>query len=131
MLNPCDYSVNEAWIVFRLNDTPVETEQDGDFNVVCLMDAASCYILGNEFVPARVAEAPEFVAERLIETGRVRANVLPQKLLLSSGFGSAQFARVAKRSGIKSERVPDNKLTAFLSEARNGFREHIGGSRLQ
>lgn len=131
MLHPRDYSVNEMWIVFRLNDTPVETEQDGDFNVVCLMDAASCYILGNEFVPARMAEIPKSVAERLIATGRARANVLPQKLLLSSEFGSAQFAQLAKRSGMKSKRVPDNELTAFLSEARDGFREHIGGSRLQ
>ena len=131
MLHPRDYSVNEAWIVFRLNDTPVETGQDGDFNVVCLMDAASCYILGNEFVPTSMAEVPESIAERLIETGRARANVLPQKLLLSSECGSAQFAQLAKRSGIKSERVPDNKLTAFVSEARDGFREHIGGSRLQ
>ena len=131
MRHPGDYSLNEAWIVFRLNDAPVETEQDGDFNVVCVMDAASCYILGNEFVSTGVASVPKAVAERLIEAGRAQANVLPRILLLSSEFGSAQFTKLAKSSGMKAERVPDKELVAFISEAREGFREHLGIGRVQ
>ncbi len=125
MRHPRDYTVNEAWIVFRLNDAPVGTEQDGDFDIVCLMDAASCYIFGNEFVAAGLAEIPAPAAERLLETGRGEADVLPRKLLLSSALGAGQFARLAERAGIEAERVPDKDLTAFLSEARRSFREQI------
>ena len=125
MRHPRDYSVNEAWIVFRLNEAPVRTEENGDFDVVCLMDAASCYVLGNEFVAAGAAEVPAPVAERLLETGRAVADGLPQKLLLSSPLGAEEFARLAERAGIEVERVPDRKLTPFLSEIRRGFRERI------
>jgi hypothetical protein len=125
MRHPRDYTVNEAWIVFRLNEVPVRTEQDGDFDVVCLMDAASCYVLGNEFSATGAAEVPAPVAERLLETGRAVADGLSEKLLLSSGLGTEQFARLAERAGIEVERVPDKELTAFLSEVRRGFREQI------
>lgn len=125
MRHPRDYAVNEAWIVFRLNEDPVRTEQDGDFDVVCLMDAASCYVLGNEFFAARAADVPATVAERLLETGRAVANGSPEKLLLSSALGAEQFARLAEGAGIEVERVPDKELTAFLSEVRRGFREQI------
>ena len=56
MLHPHQFEVNEAWIAFRLNGTPVRTERDGDFNCIALMDAASCFILGLEFIPATSAE---------------------------------------------------------------------------
>ena len=125
MRHPRDYGVNEAWIVFRLNEAPVRTEQDGDFDIVCLMDAASCYILGNEFIATGEAEVPAPVAEGLIETGRAVANCLPRKLLLSSALGVARFAGLAERAGIEVERVPDKDLTAFVSEARQSFREQI------
>ncbi len=123
MRHPRDYAVNEAWIVFRLNDAPVRTEQDGDFHVVCLMDAASCFILGNEFVPTTASGVPATVAEALIDKGSGVANVLPRKLLLSSALGTARFARLAKRAGIELERVPDKDMRAFVSEARRSFQE--------
>ena len=40
------FEINEAWIVFRLNEQPIPTEQDGDLDFLALMDAASRYILG-------------------------------------------------------------------------------------
>lgn len=51
MLHPQQFEVNEAWIAFRLNGAPVRTERDGDFNCIALMDAASCFILGSQFIP--------------------------------------------------------------------------------
>ena len=46
VLHPVQFQVNEAWIVFQLNETPIHTEQEGSFNCLCLMDAASCFLLG-------------------------------------------------------------------------------------
>ena len=50
LLHPNQFQLNEAWIAFQLNDAPIETEQDGSFNCIALMDAASCFILGNAMV---------------------------------------------------------------------------------
>jgi len=51
MLEPNQIEVNEAWIAFRINSAPIRTEQDGDFDFIVLMDAASCFILGSELFP--------------------------------------------------------------------------------
>jgi hypothetical protein len=56
MLHPNQFEVNEAWIAFRLNNAPIQTERDGDFNCIALMDAASCFILSSKFIPATAAE---------------------------------------------------------------------------
>ena len=45
-VHPNQFHVDEAWIVFKLNDEPLRTDRDGLFNIICLMDAASCFILG-------------------------------------------------------------------------------------
>jgi hypothetical protein len=129
MLEPSQFNVNEAWIVFLLNDTPISTEADGDFNVVCLMDAASCYIFGNEFIPAHLTDVPEFTAKHLIEAGRSHAQVLPQKLLLSSELGSNQFVTLAEQTGIDVFQVSEEEISPFTTEAREGFQEYIGGGR--
>ena len=55
-LHPQQFEVNEAWIAFRLNGTPVRTERDGDFNCIALMDAASCFLLGSQFIPVTAPE---------------------------------------------------------------------------
>jgi len=126
MRHPRDFTVNETWIVFGVNDAPIKTDEDGDFNVVSLMDAASCMILGFEFVSTRESEVPEPVAEQLLETGREATNLLPQKLLISSECEAAAFAGLAERKGIEVEHVPDAELKAFLKEARESFREFFG-----
>jgi len=41
VLHPNRYQVNETRITFQLNDAPVITNKDGDFNVFALMEAAS------------------------------------------------------------------------------------------
>ena len=51
MLHPRQFQVSEAWIVFKLNDAPIRTEQDGDFDFVTLMDAASCFVLDASGAP--------------------------------------------------------------------------------
>jgi len=131
MLEPSQFNVNEAWIVFLLNDAPISTEADGDFNVVCLMDAASCYILGNEFIPAHLTDVPEFTAKRLIKAGRSHAQVLPQKLFLSSELGSNQFVIFAEKTHVEVFQVSEEELSPFTTEARDGFQEYIGGDKVK
>jgi hypothetical protein len=69
VLHPNQFQVNEAWIAFQLNDEPIHTEQDGSFNCVALMDAASCLILGSELVPLDESEPSQSNARRLLKEG--------------------------------------------------------------
>ena len=66
MLHPRQFEVNEAWIAFRLNRTPIRTELEGSFNCFALMDAASCFILGTELVPFDNVEPSSLAWRRLL-----------------------------------------------------------------
>ncbi len=131
MPEPGQFEVNDAWIVFRLNDAPICTEADGDFNVLCLMDAASCYILGNEFIPAGFATIPEPVLEKLLGSAKTRTGLLPARLLVSAELDASGLKTLTKHPGIEVVSTADEELSPFISEAREGFRAHMGTGRLQ
>lgn len=131
MLHPREFQVNEAWIAFKLNDAPISTETDGDFNVVALMDAASCFILGAEFVPVDSAEPSEMEVKRLIKSGKSHKQQLPKTLYISENLVADILCAEAKRNEIAVIRVPEEQLLVFISEARDGLKKHIGGGSVQ
>ncbi|MEM1143642.1 MAG: hypothetical protein AAGI88_13765 [Pseudomonadota bacterium] len=131
MLHPSQFSLNEVWILFRLNNSPVCTEENGDFHVVCLMDAASCYILGTELFSVESASVPEAVAAKLMEAAVNQSNVVPGQIYISSTLPAEDAQPLLAESAIKVSIIPDNELLPFLSEAREGFLEHVGGGRVQ
>ncbi len=128
MLHPSQFQVNEAWIVFTLNDEPIHTESDGDFNYLALMDAASCFILGSEPVPTSAAEPSKMEAKRLLKQGKSHKNQLPKTLFIPAGQEARELASEAQRQGITVVRVPDDQLLAFIGEACEGFRERFGAA---
>jgi hypothetical protein len=127
MLHPNQFDVNEAWIVFRLNDAPIQTELDGDFNCLALMDAASCFILGSEFIAARAAEPSALQARRLLKTGHSHKQQFPRTLFIPREQKADALAEEATRQKITVTRVPEDELLVFIGEAREGFRERFGG----
>ena len=131
MLHPNGFEVNEAWIVFKLNDAPISTETDGDFNVIALMDAASCFILGTEFVSVTSAEPSEMEAKRLIKGGKSHKKQLPKTLYIPENQAADILCTEAERKGIIVVRVPEEQLLVFIDEAREGLKEHIGGGSVQ
>jgi hypothetical protein len=131
MLHPSKFKVNEAWIVFRLNEAPISTETDGDFNVIALMDAASCFILGTEFVSVTSAEPSEMEVKRLIKSGKSHKQQLPKTLYIPDNQAADVLCTEAERNGIAVVRVPEDQLLVFISEAREGLKEHIGGGSVQ
>jgi len=131
MLHPSEFQVNEAWIVFRLNEAPISTERDGDFSVIALMDAASCFILGVEFVPVTFAEASEMEVKRLIKSGKSHKQQLPKMLYIPENLVADVLCTEAERNGIVVVRVPEEQLLVFIGEAREGLKEHIGGGSVQ
>lgn len=127
MLDPNQFHVNEAWIVFKLNDAPIQTELDGAFNCLALMDAASCFILGSEFIPARAAEPSKMEARRLLKKGQSHKQQFPRTLFIASEQTADALAEEATRQKITVMRVPEKELLVFIGEARDGFKERFGG----
>jgi hypothetical protein len=128
MLHPNQFTVNEAWIAFQLNDAPIHTEQDGTFNCLALMDAASCFILGTEFVSASHEDASQLEIRRLVKKGKSHKNQFPKTLLLAREHAGGSIEREAARQKIAVVRVPESELLVFIGEARDGFRERFGSS---
>ncbi len=131
MLEPSQFQLNEAWIAFRLNDAPVSTEADGDFNVLALMDAASCYILGTEFVHTDSSEPSQLESARLLKGGHSHKQQYPKSLYIPANLAAGILSTEAERHGITVSRVPEEQLLVFISEARQGFQEHVSGGKVQ
>jgi len=131
MLHPTQFAVNEAWLAFKLNATPIRTELDGDFNCIALMDAASCFILGNTFAPAGEAEPSKMAVRRLLKEAKAHKQELPKTLFIPSGQFNRILAVEAEHQGIAIVRVPEDQLLVFIGEARESFKEHFGGGSVQ
>ncbi len=125
MLHPNQFEFNEAWIAFRLNDEPIDTEQDGSFNCICLMDAASCFILGNAMVPADEPEPSRLEARRLLKTSWAHKKTMPQTLFLPSGQFQADLCAEGKHEGIEVVSVEEDQLLVFIGDAKQSFKEHF------
>jgi hypothetical protein len=131
MLHPDHFTVNEAWLVFRLNEAPISTDGEGDFNCIALMDAASCFILSIASISVGEFEPSTIAVRRLMNEGKAHKGQLPKKLFLPDGQFTRVFPAEARRLEIEVVRAPEDELVLFIGEARESFREHFSGSRLQ
>lgn len=128
MFKPKQFQVHEAWIAFKLNDAPMTTEANGDFNVLALMDTASCFILGSECIRAVSSEPSQAESRRLLIEGQSRSQQhLPKKLFVPKEQAADILCAEAERLGITVIRAPEEDLALFIREAREGFQEHVGG----
>src|SRR6185312_2578464 len=125
MLHPKQFEVNETWIAFRLNNAPIRTERDGDFNCISLMDAASCFILSSKFIPAPAAEPTRAEFRRLLKDAKRHKQQLPKTLFVPREDVTDRVTLVATQQGIEVVRVPERELLIFIGEAREAFAERF------
>jgi hypothetical protein len=131
VLHPKQYQVNETWIMFQLNDAPVITDKDGDFNVFALMDAASCFILGVGYVSTNAKEMSQMEAKRLLNLGYGHKEQYPTELIIPNNQVANVLSHEAEKRGISVARVPEEQLQVFIDDAREGFQEHVSKDRVQ
>jgi len=127
MLIPNQFKVNDAWIAFRLNKAPIRTERDGAFDCIALMDAASCFLLCSELIPAK-GEPSAAQSQKLLSDGQRHHDVLPKTLYVPTGEVAELLIQEASRLAIDVVRVPERELLAFIGEARQGFTEKFGSA---
>lgn len=121
------FELNEAWIVFRLNEQPIPTEQDGDLDFLALMDAASRFILGVTPVAVGPSGPTPLEAKRLLRDGKTCAACSPRTLIVPTDLVAPCVIDEAERLGIELRRVEAEQLVAFIGEAQQDFRERFGG----
>jgi hypothetical protein len=126
VLHPNQFEVNEAWIAFKLNERPIHTERDGDFNFFALMDAASCFILSSAPVAAKSAEPGKLDSRRLLKQGQAHKRQWPKTLFVPSEQPATLLVAEAEGLGIGVVRVAEDQLLPFIGEARQGFKERFG-----
>jgi len=128
-IDPKDFSPNEAWLLFQLNDAPVRTLADGDFNVLAVMDVATGLIHGMEFIGLLENEPSEFLSRKLFAAAESQAGAKPQLMFVDSDKKMEQMVAAAKAMGL--EVVPEcgNNLNPLTAEAREGFAAHVSGGR--
>lgn len=131
MFHPNQFHVNETWIAFQLNEAPLITDRDGDFNIIALMDAASCFILGMGYVKSNTLELSDIEAKKLLNTGYNHKNQYPKEIIVPSHMVADILVLEAQSNGIEIKREPEEKLEIFLTEARESFSEHLGQGRMQ
>jgi hypothetical protein len=129
VLHPNQFEVNEAWIAFQLNETPIQTARDGEFNCVCLMDAASCFILANALVPVYESEPSILEVQRLLRTAWDHKQEFPSKLFITVGQFQTNLPEESGRQGIEVVRMPEGQLLPFIREARQSFKQHMVAQR--
>lgn len=128
MLHPSQFEVSEAWISFQLNSAPVKTNADGDFNCIALMDAASCYIFGSEFIPVDVAEPTRAQFRNLLQGAQRQGKLMPKTLLVAREDVVIQVRLEAVAQGIEVVDVPESELLVFIGGARASFAEQFGSA---
>jgi len=131
VFDPNQFNVNEAWLVFQLNDAPINTERDGSFNAVCLMDAASCFILATAMVPTQRQEPSELEVRRLFKTAWDHKRQFPATLFVPTGQFKTTIPAQAGRHGIAIVPAPESELLVCTHEARQGFKEHVQQAHAQ
>jgi len=131
MLHPNQFHVNETWIAFQLNDAPIITDRDGDFNIIALMDAASCFILGMGYIKTNTLELSRQDAKKLLKTGYDHKKQYPIEIIIPNHMVADALALEAKSIGINIRNEEEKMLEVFLGEARESFREHLGQGRKQ
>lgn len=125
MFHASQFKVNQTWIFFKLNDAPVITDRDGDFNVFALMDAASCFILDSGFVSAEAQELSQTEARRILKKGHSHKMQYPKELMIPSHQMADKLCAEAQRCGIRVTRVAEDQLQLLIGEAREGFEEFM------
>jgi hypothetical protein len=124
-LHPNQFQVNQAWIVFQLNETPISAGKDGAFNCICLMDAASCYILGTELLSTAEVEPSQKQARDMLTAAWAKEGAFPPTLFMPTVKFPSTMKAEAERLGMTVVLAPEDHLLVFIGEARDSYREHM------
>jgi hypothetical protein len=127
MLHPKQFAVNEAWIAFRLNSSPIRTRKDGDFDCIALMDAASCFILASDLFQLANDRSESIAIRRLFAKAKSHKQTFPKTLFVPQGDAAEVLVEEATRQNVQVVSVPESEVLMLIGEARQEFAERFEG----
>ena len=117
--------------MFKLNDEPIHTEQDGDFHFLALIDAASCFILSSMPVPAKTEEPTQLDSKRLLREGKSHKRRWPRTLFVPTEQPAQFLVAEAKGLNIEVVLIAEEQLLPIIGEAQEDFRHRFGNRGAQ
>jgi hypothetical protein len=126
-LQPSQFKVNQAWILFQLSRNPITTERDGPAICFGLMDAASCFMLSGTFFPGTDGNAlSKNNVQELLRKGWEYKKEYPEKLLVVKELLTAEIEAQTRTQGIDVTGVSESELKSVIGEAQQEFRKRFG-----
>ena len=121
MLTHDQFAVNEAWIVVKVNDTPLFVKDD-PYDMFVIMDAASAYVFGHALCKASEGSPQENDVKTIFKKGWDAKHQWPNRLILSDN-SSAQmiFGKIAEENNINVAYIPLSDLTPLVKTLRDSF----------
>ncbi len=118
------FRVNEAWILFRIDQFLYVQDQPVD--VYMLMDASSFFIFDQLLVPDEISKKYKKKFNTLFKNAKKKAKQWPQKLILPEGDPAEQLCRMhSKKNHYSFEIVPYSYLSAILDPLKQSFSTFI------
>jgi hypothetical protein len=121
MLTPDQFYVNEAWIVFQINEEFLYVQAE-PYNIYMLLDAASTYVLGHVLSRA-VDEAPEQkdVQDLLRKAWEAKGQWAKQLILPEESGVEDVFRQQAEKNGLSIKTVPESELEPIIGPLKESF----------
>jgi len=129
MLRPDQFSVNEVWIVVRVNDEFIFVKGE-PYDIYALMDAASAFVFGQ--VLSRVDQEPsEKDVKDLFQKAWSAKKQWPKTLIVEEDLTAEDILRIhAEKNGISVEYVPLSDLEPIVGPLKELFASDFMGSAI-
>ena len=125
-MHPSDFQVNQTWLAYRINQTPLFAEGKA-IDLYVLQDAASMFLFGNAFAPHGEDFPPLKDVKKLMASAHAKKNEWPSELVLPGKHASSNsFAKVAADNGIALRSVPESQMSFYIKDTQESYEEFLG-----
>ena len=122
-MQPGDFQVNQTWLAYRINQTPLRIE-GRPIDLYVLQDAASMFLFGNAFAPHGADFPDQKEVEKLMTSAYERRSEWPSELVLPGTYRSENsFIKVAKKHGIAVRSVPESQMSFYIKDTQEAYEE--------
>jgi hypothetical protein len=125
-MHPRDFTVNQTWLAYRVNQRPIQVGE-GALDLFVLQDAASMFVFGNGF-SLHEAESPgSDTIEDLFQKAFAKGHTWPQELVLVGKPSRGNtFAASARAKGINVRSVPEAQMSLYIKDLQESLEEFMG-----
>lgn len=125
-LLPNQFKVNEAWIVVKVNEIPIEL-REGNFYIYVIMDAASTYIIGQALSKVENDSPSKDDVTSIFKSGWDQTKSWPKKLIIPDAASpNNSFFTTAQQLNIAVEFIPKTCLLSFIKPVQESFLTKFG-----